>query len=43
MNSNLAYQEEVWEELIGGEIVAMSLRSMFNHNRAAVRIARLLP
>ena len=36
MNSNLAYQEEAWEELTGGEIV-------FNHNRAAVRIARLLP
>ena len=41
MNSNLAYQEEAWEELTGGEIVAKE--DPFNHNRAAVRIAHLLP
>lgn len=41
MNSNLAYQEELREELIGGEIVAMSPRPMFNHNRVAFRIAHL--
>lgn len=40
MNSNLAYQEEVREELIGGEVVAMSPRPTFNHNRVASRIFR---
>lgn len=39
MNSNLAYQEEVWEELIGGEVVAMSPRPMYNHNHIAFNIA----
>lgn len=32
MSSNLAYQEEVWEELIDGKIVAMSPRPGTNHN-----------
>lgn len=32
MNSNLAYQEEAWEELIDGKIVAMSPRPKANHN-----------
>lgn len=40
MNSNLAYQEEAREELIGGEVVAMSPRPTFNHNRVASRIFR---
>ena len=35
MNENLAYQEEPWEELIDGKIVAMSPRPMFNHNLIA--------
>ena len=35
MNENLAYQEEPWEELIDGKIVAMSPRPMFNHNSIA--------
>lgn len=39
MNSNLAYQEEAREELIGGEVVAMSPRPMFNHNHIAFNIA----
>lgn len=39
MENNLAYQEEVWEELIDGRIVAMSPRPTFNHNRVAFRIA----
>ena len=38
MSDNLAYQEEVREELIGGKIVAMSPRPTFNHNRVASRI-----
>ena len=41
MNDNLAYQEEIREELIHGEVVAMSPRPMFNHNRVAFRIAHL--
>lgn len=42
MNSNLAYEyeEEVWEELVDGEVVAMSPRPTFNHNRVASRIYR---
>ena len=35
MNENLAYQEEPWEELIDGKIVAMSPRPMFSHNLIA--------
>ena len=41
MNSNLAYQEEPREELIGGKVVAMSPRPAFNHNRVAFRIAHI--
>ena len=39
MNSNLAYQEKVREELIGGKVVAMSPRPMYNHNHVAFNIA----
>lgn len=39
MNSNLAYQEESREELIGGKVVAMSPRPMYNHNHIAFNIA----
>lgn len=41
MNENLAYQEELWEELIDGKIIAMSPRPLINHNRIAFRIAYL--
>ena len=37
MNSNLAYQEEFWEELINGRAVAMSPAAT-NHNRVASMI-----
>lgn len=45
MNSNLAYKDG-WmdpprEELIGGKVVAMSPRPVFNHNHVAFRIAHL--
>ena len=40
MNSNLAYQDELREELINGEVVAMSPSPTFNHNRVASRIYR---
>lgn len=39
MSDNLAYQEEPWEELINGEVVAMSPRPAFNHNHIAFNIA----
>lgn len=35
MNGNLAYQEEPWEELLDGKIIAMSPRPAVNHNRVA--------
>lgn len=38
MNGNLAYQEEPWEELIDGTVVAMSPRPIYNHNRIASKI-----
>lgn len=38
MSSNLAYQEELREELIDGELIAMSPRPTFNHNRVAENI-----
>jgi len=38
MNDNLAYQEEPWEELIDGKMVAMSPRPTVNHSRIASRI-----
>ncbi len=41
MDDNLAYQEDVWEELINGKLVAMSPRPVFNHNRVAFKIAHL--
>ena len=37
MNTNLAFQEELWEELIDGQIVAMSPAAT-NHNRVASMI-----
>lgn len=42
MADNLAYQaEEVWDELINGEVVGMSPRPTINHNRTAGNIYRL--
>lgn len=38
MNSNLAYQEEPWEEKLGGKIILMSPRPSVNHNRVAGNI-----
>lgn len=38
MNDNLAYREDVWEEVIGGELVAMSPRPSVGHNRVAGNI-----
>ena len=38
MRDNLARQEERREELIGGNVTAMSPRPMFNHNRIASNI-----
>jgi len=38
MNTNLAYQEERREELIGGKVVAMSPRPSFSHNRVSSNI-----
>lgn len=41
MNRNLAYQEETWEELINGQVVAMSPKPKFNHHRIAWNIANI--
>jgi len=38
MNGNLAYQDETWEELISGKIIAMSPRPTSSHNMAAENI-----
>lgn len=35
MNENLAYQDEIQEELIDGKVVAMSPRPAFRHNQIA--------
>lgn len=41
MRDNLAYQDEAWDELIDGQLIAMSPRPVINHNRIAFRIAYL--
>ena len=41
MNSNLAYENDIREELIGGEVVAMSPRPAVNHNQVAFNVANL--
>lgn len=38
MNFGLAYQEEPWDELIDGNVIAMAPRPSFNHNRIASKI-----
>ena len=42
MNNNLAYQEEIWDEMLNGRIVMMSPRPVVNHNRIASKIYRIL-
>ena len=42
MNSNLAYQEESWEELMNGRFVAMSPRPLTVHNIVARNVNYLL-
>ncbi len=39
MADNLAYQEEIWDEMLDGEIVLMSPRPRIDHNRIAFNIA----
>ena len=41
MNTNLAYQEEIWDEMLNGRIVMMSPRPVVNHNRIASNIFRM--
>jgi len=41
MNQNLAYQEEFWEELIDGKLVAMSPRPSVNHHFVSSNIYTL--
>jgi len=41
MNHTLAYEDEPREELIGGKIIAMSPRPLYNHNRVAGRIYKI--
>lgn len=41
MSENLAYQEELREELIDGKVVAMSPRPAWNHNSVSSNIYRL--
>ena len=41
MSDNLAYQDEVREELINGKPVSMSPRPSINHNRIASNIFRI--
>ena len=41
MDDNLAYQDELWEEMIDGEMVMMSPASI-NHNRVAGNIFSML-
>lgn len=41
MNSNLAYQDDTWDELINGHLVLMSPRPSFNHNRVSSNIFRI--
>lgn len=38
MSDNLAFQDETWEELINGQVVAMSPRPRYNHNHIASNI-----
>lgn len=41
MEDNAAYQEPVWEEIIGGQVVAMSPRPGVNHNFVCGNIYRI--
>ena len=35
---NLAYQEDIWDEMLDGRVVAMSPRPVVNHNRVSANI-----
>ena len=41
MGNNLAYQEESWDELIDGKLVAMSPRPSVNHHQVSLNIANI--
>lgn len=41
MNGSLAYQDEPWEELIDGKVVAMSPRPQIGHYHVCFNIARI--
>jgi len=41
MADNLAYQEELRDEMLNGKVVLMSPRPTVNHNRVAFNIARI--
>ncbi|MCI9444610.1 MAG: Uma2 family endonuclease [Oscillospiraceae bacterium] len=41
MGNNLAYQEESWDELIDGKVVAMSPRPSVNHHQVSLNIANI--
>lgn len=41
MSDNLAYRDDLREELISGKVVAMSPRPSFNHNRISFNIAHV--
>lgn len=41
MSNNLAYQDELREEIINGKVVAMSPRPSFNHNRISSNVFRI--
>jgi len=41
VENNLAYQEEIWTEIIDGRVVAMSPRPTVNHHQISLNIANL--
>lgn len=41
MKNNTAYQEEVWTEIISGELITMSPRPSVNHHRVSLNIANI--
>ena len=41
MKNNTAYQEEVWTEIISGEVITISPRPSVNHHRVSLNIANI--
>lgn len=41
VENNTAYQEEVWTEIIGGKVIAISPRPSVNHHRVSLNIANI--